>query len=114
MGHQHRGVPLLSTMQYYHLQTKNADYLVYLKWGRYGNGREALELVDSTDQLTVMKASLNIPDFMLDPDEIIIKDYSENEGVLDFLQSNGIVGPTVGMVNTGYVKCPFCKILKRD
>lgn len=87
--------------------------MVYLKWGRYGNGRDALELIDADDGIPIMKASVNIPDFMLDPDEIIIKDYAENEGVLDFLQSNGIIGPTIGMANTGYVECPFAKILKR-
>ncbi len=100
-------------MDYYRLQTKHADALVYLKWGKYGNGRDALELVDASDGMVVMKASINIPDFMLDPEEIIVKDYAENEGVLDFLQSNGIIGPTIGFANTGYVKCPFAKILKR-
>ena len=97
----------------YRLKTRYADANVILKWGRYSNGRDALQLIDARDGMPIMKASVNVPTFMLDPDEIIIKDYAENEGVLEFLQSNGIIGPVIGLANTGYVKCPFCKILKR-
>jgi hypothetical protein len=58
-----------------------------------------------------MTATVNIPDAHLEPDEMVIKNYSENEGVLEFLQENNIVGPIIRTVRTGFVTCPVVKKL---
>lgn len=95
----------------YKLQTKHGSYNVNLQWARYGNGRPALTLVDAIDFEPVCVATINLPDTHLEENETIIKDYSENEGVLKFLQANGIVGEVKRWVRTGFVKCPVVEVL---
>jgi len=96
----------------YKLQTPYGSYTVSLEWNKYGsNGRTALELIDVEDGSPVMTATVNIPDAHLEPDEMVIKNYSENEGVLEFLQENNIVGPIIRTVRTGFVTCPVVKKL---
>jgi hypothetical protein len=43
--------------------------------------------------------------------ETIIKDYSENEGILAFLIENGIVSKPLRNINTGFTQCQVVKIL---
>jgi hypothetical protein len=93
------------------LQTPYGSYQVELKWGTYKNGRKALELVDAFDGDPVCVATVNLPDVPLGEHETIIKDYSENEGVLKFLQANKIVGEVKRWVRTGFVECAVVDIL---
>jgi hypothetical protein len=72
--------------------------------GRYGNGRIAIQLVDAEDGLPVAKASVNVPDANLAPDEIAIKDYFENEGMLDALLEAGVVEAPHRRISAGYVQ----------
>ena len=46
-----------------------------------------------------------------DPDEVTIKDYSENEGIFEVLVENKIVSKPIRFEQTGYVRCPTCKLL---
>lgn len=55
--------------------------------------------------------SVNIPDVVLADDEIAIKTWSENEGLLEWLQAEGIVGPVLREVPVGYVTASVCKLL---
>jgi hypothetical protein len=55
---------------------------------------------------------VNIPGTVLEKDEVIIKNYSENEGVLEFLIENGIVSKPLRTVSSGWVTCPIVKLLK--
>ena len=95
----------------YTITTPYGSYDVTLEWGRYGNGRHALELVDAHDGEPVMVCTVNIPEVRLEDWEMIIKDYSENEGCLKFLQDSGIVGPVKRWVTTGFVRCPVVDML---
>jgi hypothetical protein len=92
------------------LKTAYSEYDVILSWGKYGNGRKALEIIDSEDGFPVMVATVNIPEVPLTENEVIIKNYSENEGVLEFLQENGIVGPVKREVGTGFVSFPVVDV----
>lgn len=96
----------------FELNTPYGHYTVRPEWGNYSNGRTALELIDVEDGEVVMVATVNVPNSMIQKDELIIKDYSENEGVLQSLQNAGIVGPVLGTVRTGFVSCPVVKRLK--
>jgi hypothetical protein len=96
----------------FELTTPYGSYEVYPEWGNYSNGRTALELIGSEDKETVMVATVNIPDAQIEKDELIIKNYSENEGVLEALQKAGIIGPILRNVRTGFVTCPVVKRLK--
>jgi hypothetical protein len=74
------------------------------------NGRLSIDLIDLEDGQPIAHATVNIPDYDLPPDEVIIKDYSENEGMLAALVKIGIVKPTGKRIQTGFVYCPICKI----
>ena len=56
-------------------------------------------------------ATLNLPEEDLEPDEVIIKDYSENEGIYDCMLKAGHIGPALRYVNSGFIKAPVCKLL---
>lgn len=77
----------------------------------YSNGRVALELVDANDGGVVARATVNLPDDAIGDDEVFIKDYSWNAGMLAALQVAGVVGPELRRVTTGHVTVPVCKLL---
>lgn len=78
----------------------------------YKNGRLSMQLLeDKVPCSPVATASVNIPNEPLEKDEIAIKDYSENEGILDCLVQNKVVSAPVRYVNSGFVKIPICKLL---
>lgn len=95
----------------YNFAAKYDNYRVYLSFGSYRNGRTAIELMDAEDGEPVMVATINLPEAPLTENEIIIKNYSENEGVLQFLQENGIVGPSKRWIPTGWVTVPVVDLL---
>ncbi len=85
-----------------------------LAWEQYGNGRTALQLIDAEDGELVATATVNLPHIQIAPDEVIIKDYSENDGLLNVLVKAGIVEDTGRKVKSGYVDIPVCRFLKKD
>jgi len=87
------------------------DWNCRIDFRKYSNGRTAIVLVDPSDGEQVAVATVNIPELPLNKDFVIIKDYTENEGMLDALISAGVVGQPLMMVETGYVKCPVCHLL---
>lgn len=84
-----------------------------LSFGRYGNHRPALSLVDPTTGEREATCTVNIPELELASDEILVKDYSENSGMLKALESAGVVKPTGRCVQSGYVQIPVCKLRVR-
>lgn len=79
--------------------------------GVYSNGRTAMELVDATDGEPVCTATVNIPETHIEKDEVIIKNYSENEGILDVLIEAGVISKPSRTIQTGYVEAHVCKLL---
>lgn len=55
-------------------------------------------------------ASINLPSLNHSETVIAIKNYSENEGMLEFLQENGIIKDVVGIDRSGFVSVPIVKI----
>ena len=88
-------------MKTYQLKTPYAQYSVILTGGSYANGRKAIRILDAEDGSPVMTATVNVPEAHLEPDEVIIKNYSENEGCLPFLITNGVVSPAERWVGHG-------------
>jgi hypothetical protein len=80
------------------------------------NGRTALELVAAADDCyegiykgePIATCTINIPEADLEPNEVIIKDYSENAGMLDALVESGVVEPTGKLVQSGFITAPVC------
>lgn len=85
----------------------------------YQNGRTAIQLVaaceDSENDIyegdPIASATVNIPTANLSSDEVLVKDYSENEGMLEALIAANIVEPTGRFVNSGFVSLPVCKVI---
>lgn len=67
-------------------------YDVFLNITNYrNNGRKAIQLLDAEDGCPFMMVTVNVPEVELAEDEIIVKNYSENDGVLQFLIQNNLV-----------------------
>lgn len=79
----------------------------------YPNGRVALQLIDAEDGCPIATCTINLPDTELeDSDDIIVKDYSENEGIYVSLRSAGIISEPYKYVKSGFVtNIPVCKLL---
>jgi hypothetical protein len=84
--------------------------LVSVKLDKYANGRTRICLLDTVDNEPYAVASINLPDVLLLDNEVIVKDYSENEGMLEFLTTNNIVFPTDKWVTTGFVDVQICTL----
>lgn len=80
----------------------------------YANGATRLELFDMEDGLPYAVCTINLPNEDLEENEVIIKDYSENKGMLDALVSAGVVSEPVRYVRTGYIEAPVCNLLYFD
>lgn len=94
------------------LRLSDYNYDVELEFSKYSNNnRTAIELIDTTDGDCVCMATVNLPYELIESDEVAIKDYSENEGVLKFLVDNKIVSEPIRTVAAGYVTFPICKLL---
>jgi len=81
-----------------------------LQFQEYGNGRPAIVLVGRRGE-TAAVATVNVPDVQLLPNQVLIKDYSENEGMLAALEKAGIVKTTGVSVGGGHVSMPVCELL---
>lgn len=82
---------------------------VTLSRKRYGNGRMALQLF-TLDLEPYAMATVNLPEIAMAPTEIAVKDYSENEGMLQFLIDNNIVEPPHRFASSGFVVVPICSL----
>lgn len=86
-------------------------WLCTLDFGQYQNGRTAIELNDSSTGEPVAVATVNLPNEKIADDEVIIKNWSENEGMLATLEKAGVISKPIRTVETGYVEAHVCKLL---
>ena len=93
-----------------------------IRFGKYQNNRIAIELMNAepieeygyvmgTGTERIATATVNVPDFPLKDNEVAIKDYSENDGMLAALIHGNVVHMPHKYVQTGFESCPVC-ILK--
>lgn len=78
--------------------------LVFSKY--QNNNRTSLQLIEVETGEPYMTASVNMPDIYLSDDMICIKNYSENEGILDVLIDAHILLP-LDLIRPGIMKCMF-------
>lgn len=94
-------------------------YRCSVELAKYKNGRLALQLVAAEADAErglfkgepIAMATINIPEIALNANEVIIKDYSENEGMLEVLQEAGIVSDPIEFIQTGFVTVPVVALL---
>ena len=77
--------------------------------GQYVFGGTPSILLKDDDGNPWVKATVYVDG--LEDDEVAIKDYSENEGVLDALLEAKIVAPPHRFVEQGWVRIPVCRLL---
>ena len=61
---------------------------------RYEHDEMSLSLVDPTDYSRICRATSNLTDSCSASNEVLIKDYAENAGVLDALVDTGLLDDT--------------------
>ena len=81
-------------------------YACEMQLNRYTNGNKCISLVDTRDGGPVATATVNIEGVELPANEVMIKDYSENKGMLRALQDSNVVGRIVDVIQSGYVDIP--------
>ena len=78
------------------------------------NGRKAITLIDQEDGMPFCTATINVPEIPLQDDEVIIKNYSENAGILELLEEAGYIQDTGDIVYVGMAEANICKLLKSE
>lgn len=90
------------------------------KVSTYSNGRIALQYFILSDDNELAKmgfmepactATINMPDIPLREGEVIIKNYSENEGLYECMVEAGHITLPRAYVQSNFVKMPICKLL---
>lgn len=102
---------------------KFRNWLCTVEFAKYSNGRTAIRLLnaESVDDdgfvypprsMAIATATVNIPDYTdLGKDDVIIKDYSENDGMLSSLINAGIIARPHDRFWTGFVEVYICRLL---
>jgi|APGre2960657505_1045072.scaffolds.fasta_scaffold37011_2 hypothetical protein len=89
----------------------NIDVVIDIK--NYEN-TTIIRLIDAEDGSPYATASKYVPDFELNQGEILIKNYSENVGILEFLIENNIVSDTGKKLNSGYIQLHICILNNKE
>jgi hypothetical protein len=92
----------------YNLQAVN------IKIARYGNGRKAIQLYSAVDKMPVMTATLNASAEEVDIEDVVIKDYSENMGIYEWLLSKNIIEQAHALHELAFDSVPVCKLLPEE
>ena len=84
------------------------DHISYSKY--ISNNRLSITLNDS-DGWPILIATVNISNTKLDYNEVAIKNWGENQNVLELLIDDNIITPPHRYVKSGYVDVPICYIV---
>lgn len=100
-------------MKQYIYSIGDTSWQVEIGKGTYSNNRIGMWLEDVNDREDgyVSDITVNLPDEELEPGYVFIKDYAENEGMLQWCIDNKIVEPPTEYVQSGWVTIPKCKLL---
>lgn len=83
---------------------------LFLKY--QSNNRTAIQLLDEKTKEVIATASVNLPDVEINDNEIAIKDWSENNGMIEALREAGIIGKTICTTPSGFCNIQICELLK--
>lgn len=100
------------------IKVKFMQYDCVAQFGRYSNNRNAIQLLDEVTGEPIAKATVNLDGVKIAPDEVAIKNYAENKGMLVAMVAAGIVSTPVRYESLIYpmhtIQVPICKLLKRE
>jgi hypothetical protein len=77
---------------------------------KYQDGNNAMQLVDAETGEPYMTATATLGTNLKDK-YVLIKNYSENSGILEALIEQGVIKDTGVMFPTGYVELHLCELL---
>jgi len=88
------------------------DEVEFVK-ARYVDGSTALLIRDAETGEPLGRATVCLVDYheKPSPGNVFIKDWSENEGMLQALHDVGIIGPVLRTIPTGHTQTFECKLL---
>ena len=78
----------------------------------YPNGNKSIKLMDTRDGSPVATATVNLEDVKLSANEVMVKDYSGNKGMLAALRDSKVVENIVDTIQSGYVDIPVVTLSK--
>lgn len=90
---------------------KFKKWICFVEMGTYPNDRKAIELINAKNGEPVLVATINVPEININENEVIIKNYSENEGVLEALMKSKVISSPLRTIQTGLITAPICKLL---
>ena len=82
-----------------------------LEFSMYVNKRLRIDLVDAENYTQIATVTKNLPNEDIKPNQVIIKSYNGNEGMIDTLMNANIVSRPIRWVASGHVLMPVCKLL---
>lgn len=104
MSHHKDNWPLAATLR---------GEAVDLELAAYGiGGRIAIQAICNDTGEPYCTVTVNLPDEPLGEDEVFVKNYSENAGIAEELEAQGILRLTGRTVRSGYVEIPVAVLLK--
>lgn len=80
----------------------------YFRLGRYDRGGLSIRIYNDTEGHIATCTKFIMPN--LKDNYVFIKNYSENEGMLEFLKSLGVIKSIVGIVGEKYVMLPLVEL----
>ena len=89
---------------------------VIIQYGKYSDGSKAISLIcDSGEDAGAPYAIATIyyPELNLEKDEVVIKSYAENEGILEMLEAEGVLKRTDRIVLSGCTRNFICKLASK-
>jgi len=99
--------------QVIHKSPYGSEYNLSLTFAKYQNGQTAIQLFDMVDGMPYATATVCVEDDLLKEEEVAIKNYSENTGILEALIDAGIVDHPHAFIQSSHVKIPVCKLLSK-
>ncbi|WP_442638158.1 hypothetical protein [Rossellomorea marisflavi] len=94
------------------LKTEELVYkgaVVSLELAKYAHNNQKAMTFSDEEGIPYFVATLCVED-KLEDDEVAIKDYSENSGVLEWLIKNELVHPPHNQTFSGYAVIPICRL----
>ena len=87
----------------------------FIGWGLYGNGRLAVTMMSASKGgiQTLLKISVDVDEETPAVGCFFVKDWSENEGIMDALVEQGVVEDTGRRVPVGHTEAKEARLLIR-
>ena len=92
------------------VKTKFINETANLIYAEYMDGSTALALHDDYGQ-PLMTATVALPNVVPGSGNVFIKNWSENEGILECLIEQNVISEPVNAFETGFVQVYECKLL---